>query len=64
MIFRLRYQSIDVVPHVFCAIYVAHETNETGALCGSFTMRKDEFKALQEAFPKAEFVLEEWRDDK
>ena len=59
MIFRLRYQWIDLVPHVFCAIYVAQEPNQTGALCGSFTMRKDEFAALRDAFPKAEFVLEE-----
>lgn len=64
MIFRIRYQAIEPVPHVFCALYVAKEEGQTGALCGSFTMRKNEFKALQEAFPKAEFVKEEWHGDK
>lgn len=59
MIFRIRYQTLDSLPHVYCALFVARGPRQTGNLCGSFTMRKEEFKALQEAFPKAEFVEEE-----
>lgn len=63
MIFRIRYQGLNSVPHVYCALYVAHGPNQTGALCGTFTVRKDEFEALQQAFPQAEFIKEAFSED-
>lgn len=63
MIFRIRYQDIPSVPHVYCALYVAKGPNQTGAMCGTFTVRREEFEALQQAFPQAEFIKEAWGED-
>lgn len=59
MIFRVRYQIFGSQPHVYCELYVAPHPNETFALCGWFTVRKEEFAPMREAFAKVEFVRQE-----
>lgn len=58
MIFRVRYHTLDHLPHVYCALYVACSLDQTFAQCGTFTVRKEEFEPMREAFSKVEFVRE------
>jgi hypothetical protein len=54
MIFRVRYMTADVIPHVYCQIFVSPSPDQTFASIGNLTMRKPEFEAFRAAF-KAEF---------
>lgn len=47
MIFKIKYMAHEVVPHVYCRLYVAEQPNMTYAACGNFTVRKEEFEPLQ-----------------
>lgn len=58
MIFRLHYQPLH--GHVHCHLFVAPDPTRTFALCGHIVVRAgDEFDALKEALPNAEFLQDE-----
>lgn len=62
MIFRVRFMTADMIPHVYCRIFVTKRIGMTWATIGSLTMRKEEFDAFKTAF-RAEFIEEPFRDN-
>ncbi len=59
--FKVRYMTTEIVPHVYCQMFVRHIKDDTFALLGNLTMWKSEFAEFRKLLESenVEFVYQE-----